>query len=115
VVKTTGHVVAGPLVNQVWSLASVDSESPAGKRYATFLAEPFFNYNFGHGWFVATAPIITDDETLSGRKLTVPIGTEVGRIIKVGGKLPVKFAIGAYYNVVFGAKWQFLSEVTVIF
>jgi hypothetical protein len=48
----------------------------------------------------------------------VPIGTEVGRIIKVGGKLPVKFAIGAYYNVVtpqFGAKWQFLSEVAVIF
>jgi hypothetical protein len=118
VVKTTEHVVAGLLVNQVWSLGGVDSGNPGGKRYATFLAEPFFNYNFGHGWFAATAPIITDDETLSGRKWTVPLGAEVGRIIKVGGKLPVKFSLGAYYNVVtpqFGARWQLLTEVAVIF
>ena len=42
-----------------------------GKRYATFLVEPFINYNFGHGWFVSSAPIITDDETHAGRKWTV--------------------------------------------
>ncbi len=117
VVKTTEHIVAGLLVNQVWSLGGVE-QGPGGKRYATFLAEPFFNYNFGHGWFVSSAPIITDDETASGRKWTVPLGGAAGRIIKLGGKLPVKFSLGAYYNVVtpqYGAKWQIQSVVAVIF
>jgi len=117
VVKTTEHVVAGLLVNQVWSLGGVE-QGPGGKRYATFLVEPFFNYNFGHGWFISSAPIITDDETASGRKWTVPLGGAAGRIIKLGGKLPVKFSLGAYYNVVtpqYGAKWQIQSVVAVIF
>ncbi len=117
VVHTGEHIVAGVLANQVWSLGGVDS-GPGGKRYASFLVEPFFNYNFGHGWFVATAPIITDDETLSGRKWTVPVGATAGRVIRLGGKLPVKFQLGAYYNVVtpqYGARWQILSVVAVIF
>jgi hypothetical protein len=117
VVKTTEHVVAGLLVNQVWSLGGVDS-GPGGRRYASFLLEPFANYNFGRGWYVASAPIITDDETHAGRKWTVPAGVVGGRIIKLGGKLPVKIEIGGYYNVVtpqFGARWQLLTEVAVIF
>ena len=117
VVKTTEHIVAGLLVNQVWSLGGVES-GPGGKRYATFLAEPFVNYNFGHGWFVSSAPIITDDEAHAGRKWTVPVGAVAGRIIKLGGKLPVKLSIGGYYNVVtpqYGAKWQLQSVVAVIF
>jgi hypothetical protein len=117
VVKTTEHVVAGLLVNQVWSLGGVDS-GPGGRRYASFLLEPFANYNFGRGWYVASAPIITDDETHAGRKWTVPVGVVGGRIIKLGGKLPVKIEIGGYYNVVtpqFGARWQLLTEVAVIF
>jgi len=117
VVHTSEHVVAGLLVNQVWSLGGVES-GPGGKRYAQFLAEPFANYNFGHGWFVSSAPIITDDETHAGRKWTVPVGAVAGRIIKVGGKLPVKFSFGGYYNVVtpqYGARWQLQSVVAVIF
>ena len=38
-------------------------------RYATFLAEPFANYNFGAGWSVSSAPIIADDETHAGREM----------------------------------------------
>ena len=117
VVKTTEHVVAGLLVNQVWSLGGVDT-GPGGRRYATFLVEPFFNYNFGHGWFINAAPIITCNEDGSGRKWTVPIGGSAGRIIKLGGKLPVKFSLGGYYNIVspqYGAKWQLESTVAVIF
>ncbi|HME84993.1 MAG TPA: hypothetical protein VKG91_10700 [Roseiarcus sp.] len=67
VVHTSEHIVAGVLSNQVWSLGGVDS-GPGGKRYAQFLVEPFVNYNFGHGWFVSSAPIITDDEDHAGRK-----------------------------------------------
>ena len=117
VVKTTEHIVAGLLVNQVWSLGGVE-QGPGGKRYATFLLEPFFNYNFGHGWFINSAPIITADWETPGRKWTVPVGTAFGRIIRLGGKLPVKLSLGGYYNVVtpqYGAKWQIQSVVAVIF
>ena len=117
VVKTTEHIVAGVLANQVWSLGGVNS-GPGGRRYATFLLEPFVNYNFGGGWFVSSAPIITDDETLSGRKWTVPLGLVGGRIIKLEGKLPIELSLGGYYNVVtpqYGARWQIQSVVAVIF
>ncbi len=117
VVWTGGHIVAGLLANQVWSLGGVAS-GPGGKRYASLLLEPFFNYNFGGGWFLGTAPIITDDETGSGRKWTVPLGAFGGRVIKLGGKLPAKFSFGGYYNVVtpqYGARWQLQSVVAVIF
>ena len=117
VVHTSEHIVAGVLANQVWSLGGVNS-GPGGRRYSTFLLEPFFNYNFGHGWFVATAPIITANWETRGTKWTLPVGGVAGRIIKLGGKLPIKLEAGAYYNVVtpqFGARWQLISEVAVIF
>ena len=105
------------MLNNVWSLGGVE-QGPGGRRYATFLAEPFFNYNFGHGWFINSAPLITCNELGSGRKWTVPVGVEGGRIIRLGGKLPIKVAAGAYYNVVtpqYGAKWQLFTSVAVIF
>jgi len=82
VVHTSEHIVAGVLSNQVWSLGGVDS-GPGGKRYAQFLVEPFVNYNFGHGWFLSSDPIITDDEDHAGRKWTAPVGVVAGRIIKL--------------------------------
>ena len=117
VVKTTEHIVAGALVNNAWSFGGVKS-GPGGKRYSTFLLEPFFNYNFGHGWFVSSAPLITADWDTPGRKWTVPVGLVGGRIIKLGGKLPVKLSLGGYYNVVspqYGAKWTIQTVVAVIF
>jgi hypothetical protein len=79
--------------------------------------EPFFNYNFGHGWFVGTAPIITANEYGTGQKWTVPVGAFAGRVIRVG-KLPVKLSIGAYYNAVtpqYGATWTLQTVVAFIF
>ncbi len=117
VVHTSDKIVAGMLVDQLWSLGGVES-GPGGKSYAGFLVEPFFNYNFGHGWFAFSAPIITDDQDHAGRKWTVPVGGGAGRIIKLGGKLPIKLSLGAYYNVVtplYGARWQIYSTVAVIF
>jgi hypothetical protein len=87
-------------------------------RFSSGYLRVVVNYNFGHGWFVSSAPIITDNETHAGRKWTVPVGAVAGRIIKLAGKLPVKLSIGGYYNVVtpqYGAKWQLQSVVAVIF
>ncbi len=39
-------------------------------------------------------------------------------MIKVFGKLPVNFLLGAYYNVVtpqYGARWQLRSQIALIF
>jgi hypothetical protein len=49
---------------------------------------------------------------------TLPVGADIGRVIKIGGKLPVNFQIGAYYNALrpeFGATWQLRTQVTLIF
>jgi hypothetical protein len=114
-VKTTDHIVAGVLVNNVFSLGG--HLGAYANRYSSLLIEPFFNYNFGHGWFVNTAPLITNNQYATGTKWTVPIGMEGGRIIRLG-KLPVKLSAGAYYNVVrpeYGATWTLKAVVAFIF
>jgi hypothetical protein len=116
IVKMAGPIVAGALFNNVFSLGG--SSGPNGTRYATFLTQPFFNYNFGGGWFVGTSPLITANEYGSGQKWTVPVGMQAGRLIKLWGKLPVNLSIGAYYNVVrpeFGPTWTLRTQVAVIF
>jgi len=115
-VKTAGPIVAGVLVNNVFSMGG--TSGPLGNRYSNFLTQPFFNYNFGGGWFIGTAPIITDNEYSRGAKWTVPVGMQGGRLIKLFDKLPVNLAIGAYYNVVrpeFGPTWQLRTQIALIF
>ena len=64
-----------------------------------FLTQPFANYNFGEGWYLGTAPIITANWLTAGNNAwTLPVGAQVGRVVKIGGKLPVNFLVGAYYN-----------------
>ncbi len=116
IVYMGGPIVTGALVNNVWSLGG--TSGPNGTKYATFLTQPFFNYNFQGGWFVGTAPIVTANELASGQKWTVPVGAQGGRLIKLFGKLPVNFLVGGYYNVVtpqYGARWQLRTQVAVIF
>jgi len=116
VVKLAGPIVAGGLVNNVFSMGG--TSGPAATRYSLFTVNPFFNYNFGGGWFVGTAPIITANWLSGGEKWTLPIGAQAGRLIKIGGKVPVNLLVGAYYNALrpeFGATWQLRTQVALIF
>ncbi len=117
VVKLAGPIVTGALVNNVFSLGG--TSGTGGTRYSLFTVNPFFNYNFGGGWYVGTSPIITANWQTSGNNAwTLPVGADVGRVIKIGGKLPVNFQIGAYYNALrpqFGPTWQLRTQVTLIF
>jgi hypothetical protein len=117
VVKLAGPIVAGVLVNNVFSLGG--TPSPGGTRYSLFTVNPFFNYNFGEGWYVGTSPIITANWLTAGNNAwTLPVGAAVGRVVKIGGKVPVNFQIGAYYNALrpeFGGTWQLRTQVTLIF
>ncbi len=115
-----GPWVAGVLVNNVWSLGGEPARvGRPSTQYNNFLAQPFVNYNLKAGWYVGTSPIITANWLAdSGDMWTVPIGANIGRVIKLGGKLPVNLSVGAYGNVVhpqFGPNWQLRSQVTFIF
>jgi len=112
-----GPWVTGAIANNVWSLGG--TQGLGGTRYNTFLVQPFANYNFGGGWYVGSAPIITANWLTSGNNAwTLPVGAQVGRVVKIGGKLPVNFLVGAYYNALrpeFGSTWQLRTQITLIF
>ena len=117
IVYMKGPWVAGALANNVFSLGG--TQGLGGTRYNTFLVQPFANYNFGGGWYVGSAPIITANWLTSGNNAwTLPVGAQVGRVVKIGGKLPVNLLLGAYYNALrpeFGSTWQLRTQVTLIF
>ncbi len=112
-----GPIVAGVLANNVWSFGGTSMRG--GTKYNMFLTQPFVNYNFGEGWYAGTSPIITANWLTSGNNAwTLPLGANVGRVVKIGGKLPVNFSVGAYYNALrpeFGSTWQLRTQVTLIF
>ena len=116
VVKLAGPIVAGALVNNAFSLGG--TPGTGGTRYSLFTFNPFFNYNFGEGWYVGTSPIIAANWLTAGNNAwTLPVGAAVGRVVKIGDKLPVNLQIGAYYNALrpeFGATWQLRTQVTFI-
>jgi hypothetical protein len=100
-----GHWVFGALVNNQWSVAGWGS-----RNQNNFLLQPFVNYNLPSGWYLTSSPLITADWNASHPDMwTVPVGGGIGRIIKLGGKLPLNLQLGAYYNAVSprnGADWQ---------
>lgn len=57
-----------------------------------------------------TAPIIDANWLPAGDNVwTLPLGGNVGRVVKIGGKLPVNFSVGVYYNALrpeYGSTWQ---------
>jgi hypothetical protein len=111
-----GPWVAGVLVNNIWSFGG--TLGPTGNSYNNFLTQPFVNYNFGEGWYVTSSPIVTANWEMPGTKWTVPVGAGAGRVVKLFGKLPVNFQLGAYYNLVkpeYGPDWQLRTQVTFIF
>jgi Putative MetA-pathway of phenol degradation len=100
-----GKWVIGGVINNIWSFAG-DADR-ADVNFMTF--QPFINYNFPK-FYLTYAPIITNDwEAESGNQLTLPVGMGVGKLVKLGGKLPVNLNACYFYNVVTpdnGPDWQ---------
>ena len=108
--------VTGALVNNVFSLGGTTGHG--GTQYSQLTIQPFANYNFGHGWFVGSVPIITASWDTGGEKWTLPVGGQFGRLIMIGGKQPVNLLLGAYYNALRpqgGGTWQLRTQIAVIF
>jgi hypothetical protein len=112
-----GPWVAGGLVNNIWSFGGTSGRD--GTRYNVMTIQPFVNYNFGEGFYVGSSPVITANWLVTGnRAWTLPVGGQVGQVVKLGGKLPVNLSLGAYYNALrpdYGATWQIRTQVTFIF
>jgi hypothetical protein len=89
-----GPWVVGFLGQHVWSFAEHGSEPNVNST----LLQPILNYNVGKGWYLSSVPVITANWEIDD-EWTVPVGGGVGRLVRIGGKLPVDFKLAAYYNV----------------
>jgi hypothetical protein len=109
--RITKKLVYGGVINNVWS---VDENNSLNLFYFQY----FINYNLPDGLYLTSAPIITSNwKADSGDQWTIPFGAGIGKIVKVGGKLPLNLQAGAYYNVVkpeYGADWQLRAMVVVL-
>jgi hypothetical protein len=91
-----GKWVVGGLINNLWSFAG-DSDR---EDVNLMTIQPFVNYNFPKGYYLATSPIVTANWEAAGDDTwTVPIGGGGGRLMRFG-KLPVNLQAQAFYNVV---------------
>ena len=90
-----GPWVVGGLVNQYWPYA----DSGSSRKTNLLVMQPFVNYNFGKGWAMSFAPIISADwDAPSGQKWTVPLGIGITRTL-VFGKQPMALGVQYYRNV----------------
>jgi len=116
VVRVKHPWVYGTLVNTVFSLGGTSGRG--GTSYIFTTINPFANYNFNGGWFVGSNLIMTASWDTGGEKWTLPVGVQAGRLIKIGGKLPVNLLVGAYYNALRPpgvGTWQLRTQVTFVF
>jgi hypothetical protein len=108
-----GPWTLGLLVNNVWSFAG----SRDRPNVSQFLAQQFLNYNFDHGWYLTSSPIVTSNwEESSGNKWTVPLGGGVGKVFEIGD-LFFNATLQAFSNVVRpdpGPDWTLRFQITLL-
>ena len=121
--RLVGPIVAGTYVNNVTSGGGmserVTTVGAAGGAagYGRFTVDPGGHYSVGNGWFVSRTPIATV-ESPRGAEWTLPLGAQVGRVVKINDDLPVNLLLGVYYDALqseFGARWQVRTGVGFIF
>ncbi len=101
-----GDWTVGALINNVWSYAGDSDREDVNHM----LLNLFIVKQLGKGWYVNSSPIITADWTADSEdRWIVPLGAGGGKLIMLGGKLPLNLQTQLYYNVVrpdFGPEWQ---------
>lgn len=104
----------GGLVNNTWSFAGDSDRGEVNHM----LLNLFVVRQLGKGWYVNSAPIITADWTAdSDDQWVVPVGLGAGKVMLLGGKLPLNVQTGLYNNVVrpdFGPEWQWRVQAQIM-
>ncbi len=92
---------------------------PGSQTVSQMNLQYFFVYLPGGGWGIGTSPnmLVNWYANKSGNMVTVPVGLNVSKVVKVG-PLPVKFQVqGQYMPVhpdVFGQKWNLQFAITPV-
>jgi hypothetical protein len=90
-----GPWVIGGLVNQYWNY----SDHGGDPKTDLFVAQPFINYNFGKGWALSFAPLITANfDAADGQEWTIPLGMGITRTTRLN-KRPLNLTAQYYANV----------------
>lgn len=109
-----GDWTYGLLINNAFSFAG----NAERENVNHMLLNLFVVYQLGNGWYANSAPIITADWIAdSDDRWVVPIGAGGGKLIMLGGKLPLNLQTQLYYNVVrpdFGPEWQWRLQAQVL-
>lgn len=102
------------LINNAWSFAGESNRDNVNHM----LLNLFVVRQLGGGWYVNSAPIITADWTANSEdRWIVPLGAGGGKLIMLGGKLPLNLQTQLYYNVVrpdFGPEWQWRMQAQIL-
>lgn len=89
-----GRWTMGGVASNVWSVAGEGDRDDVNR----FIAQYFVNFNFGGGWAVGTAPILTSNwKAKSGNKWRIPWGIQISKVTKFGSR-PVNLLFGYYRN-----------------
>jgi hypothetical protein len=107
----TGHWLGGALINNQFAGVNHVHENE-------MTLNGFLFYNFRHGWYVLSTPIITADWTAErNKRWTVPVGGGVGKIFKIG-RQPLN-ARAEFFNDVRtttgGPDWQMQTQLQFLF
>ena len=110
----TKKFIVGVFPQQWWSFAG-DSSRPDTSQMNL---QPFAAWFFGEGWKVGySGNILADWKAPSNNRWTVPIGVELGKLVKFG-KLPVEIAIAVQYMPIrpdnVGQQWNFQLALTPV-
>ncbi|MDH4090880.1 MAG: hypothetical protein OEV74_20625 [Cyclobacteriaceae bacterium] len=109
-----GDWTFGALINNAWSFAGNSDRDKVNHM----LLNLFIVRQMGNGWYINTAPIITADWTANNdSKWIVPVGAGGGKLVFLGGKLPLNLQTQLYYNLVrpdFGPEWQWRVQAQIL-
>jgi hypothetical protein len=102
--------IVGVFPQQWWSTGG------SGPRQTEQLnAQYFFSYFLEHGRSIGTSPnLLVDWKADSGDRVTFPVGLSVDKVVKVGGKLPVRFGVQLQYMPVHPDDGQRLNAQLIV-
>jgi hypothetical protein len=109
-----GSWVFGAVVSNVWSIGGQNSRPAVNEMSLQY----FVNYNFPHGWFVTSAPILTANWKEGARnRWTIPFGIGGGKVLKIGHQA-LNTSVQYYQNVKtpqYQSNWELEAVVSLLF
>ena len=107
--------ILGGLFQNWWSFAGSGERPPV----AQMNFQPIAAYFLDGGWSVGySGNVLANWKNDAGSDWTVPIGIAVSKVVKLGGKLPVKLGLGVQWMAVqpdlYGQQWNVQLNLTPV-